>query len=242
MAVELQPAWYLIKSSYLLARWTNIIHPPYTAWHLSYVGIGIALASTLRVDVALWTLLAFFLGMGVAAHCFDLLNGDPLKLGIPKKHLWVAGAGSLAGACAIGLGNILVGNVSPWLLIFIPLGALFAVGYGLEWPRLHGDWQFSAWWAVFPLLVAYFAQDLSWTWSLIPISLFAYLTAQAQRVLSTRVRYIRRRDQNAWAETHYGGIKRQKAQWLIEPEEGALRLLSFAMPILALTALIGGLR
>ena len=40
----------------------TLLHPPYTAWHLSYVALGAAAAPTLHVDRLLAALAAFFLG------------------------------------------------------------------------------------------------------------------------------------------------------------------------------------
>ena len=68
-------AWYILDSQRWWARWLNVLHLPYTGWHLSYVVIGASLADTISWTLLGWTLLAFFLGMGIASHCFDLLQG-----------------------------------------------------------------------------------------------------------------------------------------------------------------------
>src|SRR5207245_427953 len=79
------------------------LHPPYTAWHLSYVVIGASLAprvSGLRLAA---TLVAFFLAVGVAAHALDELNGRPLRTSIPNWVLKAAGVIGLWGAVGLGL-------------------------------------------------------------------------------------------------------------------------------------------
>ena len=48
--------------------WWTLLHPPYTAWHLSYVVIGACLAPRVDVGLLLLTLAAFFLAVGISAH------------------------------------------------------------------------------------------------------------------------------------------------------------------------------
>ena len=72
-----RPAFYALSSG----GWRDLVtlpHPPYTAWHLSYVAIGAALAPHFvlwRLGAALG---AFFLALGIAAHALDELAGRPL--------------------------------------------------------------------------------------------------------------------------------------------------------------------
>lgn len=235
------PAWYVLRSRSWIARWVNLFHWPYSGWHLSYPMLGAGL--TLGPDLVLlgWTVLAFFLGMGVGAHAFDILKGDPLRLALPRWQLHVAGALSIGLAGGIGLWQITLGNVSPWLTLAVAAGMVFASGYGLEWKGLHGDVQFALWWAVFPLLVGYLAQGIEWSWALVPAVAFAFLTATAQRVLSTRVRYLRRSVEHVEVRLrlNYSGSFNQFGRpWLLYPEEEALKLLSFAMPAVAIMMVI----
>lgn len=239
----MKPAWYMTRW-----RWVNILHWPYTLFHLSFVGIGAAMTPSLNVAVLVWITLAFFFGMGISAHAWDLCKGDPLKLGFRPGSLYAIGSVSLAVAVGIGLWQILIGQIPLVLLATLPMGVLFAVGYGLEWPGLHGDWQFSAWWAVFPLLVAYFSQGITWTWALLPVIVFVFLIAHTQRVLSTRVRYIRRTMTNttttqldvALGDTITSSVTLETLDtkgWLLAPDEKALAYLSFAMVFLAIAML-----
>ncbi len=226
-----------------------MLHWPYTLWHLSYVAIGAALVSDLDMVLLGWTVLAFFLGMGIAGHAFDLTSGDPLKLGIRARLLWAVGFISIALAGLIGAAQIMLGNVSPWLLFCIPFGIVLAVGYGKEWKYLHGDWQFAAWWGMFPLLVGYLAQDVSWNPSLIPAAVFAYLSSSAQRTISTRSRYLRRRVgevsiglQEEVSPYGYTRWKDEDKSWMLSPMDQALRLLSFALPLIAIMLILDILR
>jgi hypothetical protein len=234
-------AWYMIPSRNIAARWVNVLDLPYTAWHLSYAALGAGLAA--RLDWALlgWTVLAFFLGMGVAAHCFDLVRGDPLRLRLNPGHLYLVGGLTLGAAAIIGFWQWLAGNVPFWLWVAIPTGVILAAGYNLEWPGLHGDWQFAAWWSVFPFLVGYFAQGVAFHPALVPLAAFAFLTAYAQRVLSTRVRYLRRKVRTATVslETWHEGQREwlfgrmESKAWLLEADEKALAWMSAAMVVLA---------
>ncbi|MGH9090409.1 MAG: hypothetical protein ACRDZR_03360, partial [Acidimicrobiales bacterium] len=71
-------------------EWWTLLHPPYTAWHLSYVVIGACLAPVVNATVLVATVLAFFLAVGVAAHALDELHGRPLGTGIPGPALVAA--------------------------------------------------------------------------------------------------------------------------------------------------------
>ena len=56
----LRPAFYAARPGGWRDWWT-ILHPPYTAWHLSYVVIGASLAPRVHVDRLISSVLAFFL-------------------------------------------------------------------------------------------------------------------------------------------------------------------------------------
>ncbi|MBV8302654.1 MAG: hypothetical protein JOZ04_00485, partial [Acidimicrobiia bacterium] len=83
--------------------WWTILHPPYTAWHLSYVALGAALAPHLDGIRLLATLLAFFFAVGVSAHALDELSGRPLQTRISDRALKVAAALGLAAAVGLGI-------------------------------------------------------------------------------------------------------------------------------------------
>src|ERR1700729_993791 len=60
----------------------TLLHPPYTAWHLSYFALGAAVAPHVYTDRLLWGLAAFALAVGVAAHALDELHDRPLRTGL----------------------------------------------------------------------------------------------------------------------------------------------------------------
>ncbi|MFX4493680.1 hypothetical protein ABTA45_19500, partial [Acinetobacter baumannii] len=90
------PAFYALATG----GWRDLVtllHPPYTAWHLSYVVFGAAIAPTLHGGRLLATLAAFFLAVGVSAHALDELNGRPLQTTLRRR--------TLVGLAVVGLGG-----------------------------------------------------------------------------------------------------------------------------------------
>ena len=66
--------------------WWTLLHPPYTLWHLSYVVIGSCLVGPVDASRLGFTLLAFFLAVGIGAHALDELHGRPLADVDPRSH------------------------------------------------------------------------------------------------------------------------------------------------------------
>src|SRR5690242_21195512 len=105
---ELAPAYYATRSRGWRRDVWALLHPPYTAWHLSYVLIGAGLAPRVSLLRLVATLLAFFLAVGVSAHALDELRGRPLRTEIPSPVLWTAAIIGLGAAVALGLLGITV--------------------------------------------------------------------------------------------------------------------------------------
>src|SRR5215210_2592498 len=124
-----RPAFYALRAG----GWRDavtLLHLPYTAWHLSYVAIGAALAPAFHGDRLLAALAAFFLAVGVGAHALDELRGRPLRTRFSDAVLWTLAGASLGGAVAIGVAGAIA--VSPTLLPFVACGSFIAVAYNLE--------------------------------------------------------------------------------------------------------------
>ena len=77
------PAFYASKAG-AWGDWWTLLHPPYTAWHLSYVVMGAALAPRFELFRLAATLLAFFFAVGLAAHALDEYHSRPLRTAIPE--------------------------------------------------------------------------------------------------------------------------------------------------------------
>src|SRR5438876_10631945 len=74
---QLAPAYYATQARGWRRDVWALLHPPYTAWHLSYVLIGDGLAARVDVMRLFATLVAFFLAVGVLAHALDEQPGRP---------------------------------------------------------------------------------------------------------------------------------------------------------------------
>jgi hypothetical protein len=229
-----RPAFYALRAGGWRDYWT-LLHPPYTAWHLSYVALGAAVAPTLSGRWLAESLAAFLLAMGVSAHALDELEGRPLRTTIPDRTLWLLAAAGLAGAVAFGVHGMLV--VSPWLGLYIAAGVFIVLAYNLELfrGRFHSTLWFALGWGAFPALTGYFAQTGSIGVAAVLASAACALLSLAQRRLSTPVRRVRRttRRVDGLIVTADGGSERIRAETLIEPAEGALRAMSAALPLLA---------
>src|ERR1019366_10076921 len=97
-----RPAFYALGHG-RVGDLITLLHPPYTAWHLSYFAIGAAVAPHLYVDRLLWGLAAFGLAVGVAAHALDELHDRPLGTSLSDRTLIALAATSLLGALGIGV-------------------------------------------------------------------------------------------------------------------------------------------
>jgi hypothetical protein len=238
----LRPAFYALRGGGL-RDYVTLLHPPYTAWHLSYVGIGAALAPSFSVRRLAATLVAFFLAVGIAAHAMDELHDRPLVTKIPARTLVALSGVSITCACAIGIWGAV--TVSVWLWLFVAVGSFLAAAYSLElfggW--FHGDWWFAVAWGGFPLVTAYFAQAGRVTLVALLGAGFAIAASLAQRALSTRVRGIRRATRHVAGYIEGAGGSRTviTREYLIAADETALRSLACAIILLAIALTIARL-
>jgi hypothetical protein len=234
-----RPAFYALSPGGW-RDYVTLVHPPYTLWHLSYVPIGACLAPTVHGHRLVWTLAAFALAMGIAAHALDELDGRPLQTRIPTRVLVVLAAVSLAGAIGIGVGAALAWT--PWLFPFVALGAFFVVAYNLELfgGRFHGDRWFAFDWGAFPLLTAYVAQAERLAAEAVIAAAGAALLSLAQRQLSTQVRGVRRHVAQIEGTITYrdGTSGALTPESLMRAPETALRTLTAAVAALATSLVV----
>src|SRR4051812_7296788 len=171
----------------------TLLHPPYTAWHLSYVALGAVAAPQLHGDRLAATLAAFFLGVGVCAHALDELNGRPLGTRLSDRVLVGLSAVALVGAMAIGIAG--AATVSLGLVPFIAAGGFIVVAYNLELfgGRFHSDFWFAAAWGAFPALTGYWINALEFRLQGLAVAAGCFMLSVGQRRLSTPVRELRRR-------------------------------------------------
>lgn len=223
------PAFYGLSGGGWRAWWT-VLHPPYTAWHLSYVVIGSVLAPRPSVTVLLASLGAFFLAVGVAAHALDELHGRPLGTDLSRRSLLVAATVGLAGAVALGV--LGVARQGPVLVPFIACGVLVAVAYNVElWDgALHNDLVFALAWGGFPVLTAYVAQARSLSAAAAIAAVAAVGLSLAQRALSSPARFLRRKTRrvDGRVELVDGTSRPLDEAVLLVPLERALSALSWS--------------
>jgi hypothetical protein len=229
-----RPAYYAAQPGGWRDWWT-LLHPPYTAWHLSYAVIGAALAPRVQASRLIATVLAFFLAVGLAAHALDELRGRPLRTRIPSPVLVAVAVAGLVGALALGVVGV---SMVGWTLIpFMVAGPILVIGYNAELfgGLMHTDFGFAAGWGAFPVLTGYVAQ--AGTLALAPVmaSVGAFALSTAQRRLSTPARNIRRRALLVEGRITFGDGRTVpiSADTLIGPLEGALRATSWAIILLA---------
>jgi hypothetical protein len=236
MPEALAPAYYAARTTGWRRDLWALLHPPYTAWHLSYVLIGASLAPTVSVVRLIATVLAFFLAVGIAAHALDELRGRPLQTELPAGVLWAAAATGLLGAVALGIAGVFV--IGPWLLPFIAVGVFFVFAYNLELLRgkVHGDFWFALSWGAFPVLTAYFAQTGRISIAALGAAAAGYAFSYAQRMLSTPARLLRRRSRSVTGMLTLadGSLVSLDRPALLRPLERALAASSWGMVALSL--------
>jgi hypothetical protein len=232
--VTARPAFYALRPGGW-RDYVTLLHLPYTAWHLSYVAIGAALAPDVRLNRLVWTLAAFLLALGVAAHALDELHGRPLGTALSHRALAALGALGLAGAVAIGVAGLVV--VSPSLAPLVVAGAFIVVAYNLELfgGRFHGDAWFALAWGAFPAFTGYYVNALTVRPAGILVAAGCCAMSAAQRRLSTPVRDLRRRTVSVGGEQRLadGRTVDLTAARLAAPLDGALSAMSVAMVLLA---------
>ena len=234
-----RPAFYALAPGGWRDYWT-LLHLPYTVWHLSYVAMGAALVAVIDGSRLLWSLLAFFAAVGLAAHALDELRGRPLGTSIPPWMLVAIAVVGLGGALVIGVFAIVW--VSPWMIAFMVAGVFLALAYNLELfgGSFHTDLWFAVAWGGFPALTGYFAQQGELSVAAVLVACGCVALSVAQRTLSTPVRDIRRRrvaieGRVTWSDGHAEIVD---GAWVRRAPEGALRALSFAMPLVAASMVV----
>lgn len=230
-----RPAFYALRSG----GWRDVVtllHPPYTAWHLSYVAIGAAAAPHIYASRLIAALGAFFLAVGVSAHALDELHGRPLGTKLSKTTLIALAVTSLIGATAIGIAGVAI--VSPLIAPLVLAGAILVPAYNLELGggRFHNDTWFALAWGGFPAFTGYFVNALAIRPAGILTAAACCLLSAVQRQLSTPVRRLRRNTTEVVGQQRLrdGSVIELTRAGLSAPLEAALRSLWLAVVLLAI--------
>ena len=215
--------------------YVTLLHPPYTAWHLSYVVIGGCLAPVVAWGRLGAAVTAFALAVGVGAHALDELRGRPLRTAIPDGVLIGLAIVSLGVACAIGVYGAI--TFRAWLVLLVPIGVFLVLAYNLELgrARFHTDLWFGLAWGGFPVVCGYAAVAGDVRIVTLLAAAFAVFLSLAQRALSSHVRFVRRRVASVDGELELrdGTSETLDTSRLIVAEERGLRLLTAATIVLA---------
>ena len=222
---EVKPAFYALRPGGW-RDYVTVLHLPYTAWNVSYVALGAALAPHFHTNRMVWTMVAFALALGVAAHMLDEHNGRPLRTQISDGVLVGIAVLALAGACAIGVWAAVSWGLG--LLVFIAFGAFIVPAYNLELfgGRFHNEWWLAFSWGGFAILTAYYAEAQTLRPAALLAAGFGTAMIVVQRTLSTPVREARR--QRGTLEG-------------VEPMERALRILPWANILLGAALVVARL-
>ena len=231
---DVRPSFYALERGGW-RDYVTLLHLPYTAWHLSYVVIGGCLATEVAWERLGAAVVAFALAVGVGAHALDELSGRPLRTKIPSSVLVTLAAVSIGTASAIGVVGAL--SFRLWLVALVPVGLFLVLAYNLELlsGRFHSDLWFGLAWGGFPVICGYAAVAGEIGVAAVIAAAFAVLLSLAQRTLSNRVRFVRRRvdDVSGALVLRDGSAETIDADWLIAVEERGLQLLAAASVVLA---------
>ncbi len=231
---DVRPSFYALERGGW-RDYVTLLHLPYTAWHLSYVVIGGCLATEVAWERLGAAVVAFALAVGVGAHALDELSGRPLRTKIPSSVLVTLAAVSIGTASAIGVIGAL--SFRLWLVALVPVGLFLVLAYNLELlsGRFHSDLWFGLAWGGFPVICGYAAVAGEIGVAAVIAAVFAVLLSLAQRTLSNRVRFVRRRvdDVSGALVLRDGSAETIDADWLIAVEERGLQLLAAASVVLA---------
>jgi hypothetical protein len=237
-----RPAFYALGSG-RLGDLIALLHPPYTAWHLSYFALGAVAAPHVYGHRVLWGLIAFALAVGVCAHALDELHSRPLKTRFSDRGLILTATLSLLGAIAVGVYGAI--TVSVWLVPLVVVGGLFLPAYNLELAsgRLHNDLAFAAGWGAFPAFTGYFVNAGEVRPAGVLVALGCMATSVAQRRLSSAARDLRRRTAAVTGTRvlNDGSREALSTESLLAPLDGALAALSLAMVLTAAGLLVARL-
>ena len=156
-AKGLRPSWYALDRGGW-RDYVTLLHPPYTAWHLSYVVIGGCLAPAIAWGRLGAAVAAFALAVGVGAHALDELRGRPLAHD-DSRHRPRRARRSLASGRPVRSGSSEPSPSAPGSRCWFRSALFLVVAYNLELAggRFHSDLWFGLAWGGFPVICGYAA-------------------------------------------------------------------------------------
>jgi len=221
----MKKTWYSAEGSKLAEVWT-ILHLPYTFMSLSFLATGFGIAGVQRWDVFAWISLAYFLGLGIAAHAFDQLpdQGSNYVKYITPWELMALGTASVGAAVMIGIYWMV--SLAAWHLSWIiMLQTFFVFSYPISKTLrgyFHTDFWFAFSFGFVPVMAGYYINTLSLNPEFIPWAIVAALISGIEITLS---RYVRKWRKNVYLLAEPSVIDRP---------ENALKLLCLLSYLLAI--------
>ncbi len=241
----MEEAWFF-KSGGGWRPYYNLLYLPYTATVLSYVVIGAAIAPVIYYDRLGSAIVAYFLGVGLAAHYLNEASTGRAGTKISRRGLLTISLSALTIALFIGVYYAL--TVTVFLLLFIFAETFFLFSYNVKsflGGRFHNDFWFSLSWGSLPLLTSYFVNTLTITPSSLLMSVVAGLTAGIQARLSKWLKEWRRNPElnSILSRSNNGAplIKNYDIHSLIWRPQSALKILVLTVNLLALSMLLSRL-
>ena len=238
--------WYYKEGSKKAELWT-ILHLPYTFMAISFLTVGFSIRKPINYEVMGATALAYFLGLGIAAHSLDQLPGMGSRYVkyLSVRELLTLSIISLAGAIAIGIYYML--KLQAWhLLWLIPLQTFFAIAYPvakLFRGFFHNDFWFSVSFGAIPVLIGYYMNNLAFSLVIIPFAVLCALISAIEITLSRYARKLRRElsDRKLWLGRDFLVVPPEPEyayQVLVLKPERALKLLCAMSYTLAISMLL----
>jgi len=246
----LEGAWYARHGGKIGELYT-ILHLPYTSMVLSYVLIGAALSPSIFADRLVYTLVAYFLGLGISAHALNELNARHWGVALTKIDLQISFLLPLLGALSIGIYGVNViynvsnGNLllSSLLVLLIILETFFLLAYNLDVSngRFHNDLAFGFSWAFLPFLTSYYVHSLTMTAGVLLIGLALAATAMIEINLSRWCKDFRRKSNVTELRLEDGSVLPISTLLLIKNPERALKLIVIVVDFLGIGLLVARL-
>lgn len=221
--------WYQKQGSAWADFWT-MLHLPYTLMCISFLVIGFGIERVSRWDIFILTVIAYFLGLGIASHSFDQLSGmgSSYVQHISQKNLMLIGMVSVTTAVFIGV-NIMF-HLKAWnILWMIPIQTFFVWAYPVSKFMkgvFHSDFWFAVSFGFIPVMVGYYINTLTLNPIFIGWAVVAFIISLIEITLSRYVRAIRR-------------TTNPLNEYYLRPEK-ALKLLCLLSYLIALTLILGG--
>ena len=223
--LDMRRTWYAAEGSKLAEFWT-ILHLPYTAMSLSFLAIGFGIAGVQRWDVFAWIVIAYFLGLGTAAHAFDQLpgQGSSYVKYLTPWELMILGMAAVIAAMMIGI--YWMYELAAWQLGWIIiLQTSFVITYPISKSFkgfFHTDFWFAVSFGFIPVMAGYYINTLTLNPEFVPWAIVAALISGIEITLS---RYVRKWRHNVYL---------LQEPCVIDKPETALKLLCLLSYVLAI--------